>query len=64
MKNGETKKKSDEFRRHAENCNELAHDTTDAVAKRRYTRMAEAWESIAHTQAWLDGEKKRAGDAA
>jgi flagellar capping protein FliD len=53
-------KKSEELKRNAENCADLAASTQDKRSKRRYERMEEAWSSLAKTQAWLDGEK---GDA-
>ena len=48
--------KSDELKRNAENCAELATQAKDQRDKRRYVRMEEAWKSLADTQAWLDGE--------
>ena len=48
--------KSDDLRKNAENCIELA-DTADTVQKKmRYVRMAKSWNSLADTQSWLDGE--------
>jgi hypothetical protein len=51
--------KSDDLRKNAENCIELA-DAADSVQKKiRYVQMAKSWNSLADTQSWLDGEKSR-----
>ena len=49
--------KSEELKRNAENCADLAAATSDERSKRRYERMEQAWNSLAKSQAWLDGEK-------
>jgi flagellar capping protein FliD len=49
--------KSQELKQNAENCADLAATAKDERAKRRYERMEEAWNALAKTQAWLDGEK-------
>ena len=48
--------KTEELRQNAENCQELAKITENKPQKRRYERLAEGWQSVAQTQAWLDGE--------
>nr|WP_083219424.1 hypothetical protein [Bradyrhizobium icense] len=48
--------RSDQFRKNAENCELLSETTDDLPARRRYRRMAEAWNALALEQAWLDGE--------
>ncbi len=49
--------KSQELKQNVENCADLAATAKDESAKRRYERMEEAWNALAKTQAWLDGEK-------
>ena len=55
--------RSDDLRKNAENCVALAEAADSDPKKKRYARMATAWNSLADTQAWLDGqtEKKSAG---
>jgi hypothetical protein len=56
--------KSDDLRKTAENCIELA-DAADTLQKKiRYVRMAKSWNSLADTQSWIDGEhaEKSSGD--
>ena len=48
--------KAEQLRQNAENCEELAKATENEPAKKRYERMADGWQSVAKTQAWLDGE--------
>ncbi|MCK1544020.1 hypothetical protein IVA98_05625 [Bradyrhizobium sp. 160] len=48
-------KTSDKFRENAENCLQLAEETTNAQAALRYKRMARAWSDLATEQDWLDG---------
>ena len=50
-----------DLKQHAENCAELAATTKDERARRRYERMEKAWNALAETQAWLDGEKGTVG---
>ena len=51
--------KSDDLRKNAENCTELA-DAADFVQKKqRYERMARSWSHLAETQSWLDGESTK-----
>jgi len=47
---------AEQFRRNAENCRNLAEEAKDEVSRKRFTRMAEAWEALAEEQGWLDGE--------
>jgi hypothetical protein len=49
-------KQSEIFRENAENCLQLAERSREAPAFRRYSRMAQAWTSLAEEQDWLDGE--------
>jgi hypothetical protein len=51
--------KSDELKKHAENCADLAATSKKEQDKRRYKRMEEAYTSLAQTQSWLDGEKDK-----
>jgi hypothetical protein len=52
-------KQSDIFRENAENCMRLAEAARDEPAFKRYTRMAEAWLTLADEQDWLDGEPRQ-----
>jgi len=54
----------DDLRKNAENCVALAEIADSGPKKKRYVRMATAWNCLADTQAWLDGEteKKAAGN--
>jgi hypothetical protein len=47
---------SKELRKNAENCAALAEAADSGPNKKRYTRLATAWNELADTQAWLDGE--------
>ncbi len=49
-------KQSDLFRKHADNCLQLAERAEGQPAFRRYLRMAQAWTALANEQDWLDGE--------
>jgi hypothetical protein len=40
----------------AENCFELANQTEGLRARRRYMRMASAWQDLTELQEWLEGE--------
>jgi hypothetical protein len=53
--------KSDQFRKNAGNCAQLADRATDAPTFNRYKRMEEAWMALAEEQAWLDGEAHMSG---
>ena len=57
-------RKSDELRKNAQSCAEMAVVAEKEPSKKRYERMAEAWRSLADTQAWLDGDSptNRDGD--
>jgi hypothetical protein len=52
----------DELRKHAENCDDLAENAKDEPSRKRYRRMKRAWEDLAKTQDWLDGERARTSD--
>jgi hypothetical protein len=51
-----TMKKSEDFRRNAENCVRAAESATDAPTRNRFKRMEAAWRALAEEQDWLDGE--------
>ena len=51
--------RSNDLRKNAENCVALAEATDSDPNKKRYVRMATAWNSLADTQAWLDGETEK-----
>jgi hypothetical protein len=51
--------KSNDLRKYAENCVVLAETAGSDPSKKRYERMATAWNSLADTQAWLDGESEK-----
>jgi hypothetical protein len=58
---------SDELKKFAQNCTDLADTAHSEPNKKRFERMAEAWTDLAQSQAWLDGEKpaqKRARESA
>ena len=44
------------YRQNAENCRHLAEEAKDEISRKRFTLMAEAWETLAEGQGWLDGE--------
>ena len=44
------------YRQNAANCRHLAEEAKDEISRKRFTRMAEAWEALAEEQGWLDGE--------
>lgn len=48
-------KQSDVYRENSDNCRRLAEDALDEPQRKRYLRMAEAWEALAEEQDWLDG---------
>ena len=47
---------TDQMRKNAENCAELAENAKDAPSKERFKRMEKAWRNLADNQEWLDGE--------
>jgi hypothetical protein len=51
--------RSDDLRKNAENCVALAETADSDPKKKRYARMATAWNNLADTQAWLDGETEK-----
>ena len=55
--------KSDDLRKNAANCVTMAEAADCDQKKKRFTRMATAWKSLADTQAWLDGEVDRKAEA-
>ena len=52
------RKSSQDLRRNAENCGELAENATTEQEKARFRRMEKAWNNLADSQAWLDGDKE------
>lgn len=54
-------KQSDHFLENAEHCAQLAEETANKAAFRRYKRMEAAWRALAAEQDWLDGEKYSVG---
>jgi hypothetical protein len=46
---------AESMRNHAENCLALAEQATTEPTRRRYMRMAMAWQDLAEHQDWLDG---------
>jgi len=49
--------KSEELRKFADNCVDLAEATNSGPRKKRLQRLAEGWKNLAQTQARLDGEE-------
>lgn len=43
------------MRQNAENCREMANTAANEPSRKRYLRMAEAWEMLADNKDWLDG---------
>lgn len=50
-------KKSEDLRKKANNCAEMAQAAESKPEQRRFERLAEGWSQMAEVQAWLDGEK-------
>jgi hypothetical protein len=48
--------KSDELKKIASNCVEMAEAAKDIPQKKRFERLADGWKNLAKNQAWLDGE--------
>jgi hypothetical protein len=46
---------SDTYRDNSDNCRRLAENALDEPQRKRYLRMAEAWQALAEEQDWLDG---------
>ena len=49
-------KESQKYLENAENCADLAELAPSPAERKRFTRMRDAWLSLAESQAWLDGE--------
>lgn len=43
------------MRENAESCRSLAEIAANEPARKRFLRMAEAWETLAANKDWLDG---------
>ena len=57
--------KADDLRKYAENCADIARTAKANTPKqKRFTRMAEAWDSLAANEDWLDGEPEKQGSEA
>ena len=50
--------KSQEFRKNAEKCSEIAQSTKSDPKRKRFERLAEGWSNLAENQAWLDGKER------
>lgn len=48
---------SKKMRQNAEACAEKADNAATPNEKARFKRMEKAWDNLANTQEWLDGEK-------
>jgi hypothetical protein len=48
-------KSSEDLRKNAENCAEMAGAAVSQPDKARFKRMEKAWENLADNQEWLDG---------
>jgi len=46
---------AEKMRKNAQNCWALAEGVTSEPVRKRYLRMAAAWEAFAKSQDWLDG---------
>jgi len=51
-----TTRRSDQYRRNAQNCAEMAEHAKSEPTHKRFKRMEEAWLALAEEQDWLDGE--------
>jgi hypothetical protein len=49
-------KSSDDMRKIAENCAEMAESASSEPEKVRFKRMEKAWENLADNQSRLDGD--------
>jgi hypothetical protein len=47
---------SEQFRINAQNCEFMSEQAISPPARKRFRRMAQAWDALAREQAWLDGE--------
>jgi hypothetical protein len=56
--------KSDELKKIANNCVEMAEAAKDIPQKKRFERLADGWKTLAKSQAWLDGETDDPGPKA
>jgi len=52
----------DELRKNAQNCDDLAEHARNEPSRKRYRRIKKAWEDLAKTQDWLDGECARTSE--
>jgi len=51
-------KRSNGLRKNAENCTEMAQIAETEPKKKRFERMADAWNNLADNQEWLDGDSQ------
>jgi hypothetical protein len=56
--------RSAELKKIADNCAEIAQAAKDEPKKKRFERLAEGWQNLAQSQAWLDGETDDPGPKA
>jgi len=56
--------KTDELKKIADNCIEMAQAAKDLPQKKRFERLADGWKSLAQSQAWLEGEMDDPGPKA
>jgi hypothetical protein len=48
-------KSSETMRQNAENCEEMARETTSEPEKKRLKRLSKGWQEAAKNQEWLEG---------
>jgi hypothetical protein len=56
--------RSDELKKIADNCADMAQAAKDLPKKNRLERLADGWNTLAQSQAWLDGETDDPGPKA